>query len=240
MDIIRKLCGVVRQKKSQFSPAAGAFVQCIRQQRGRTLFERTRAALIKTLADDGLQRLGGMTLAEAERVAVAVVIACASELPAIFGALNGWQIEGSPRLIKSHGRKRGRLGREHLLPPVWEPTLKRLADKALEIIQPGPEPAANAGVKPAKQKPKRGDTESLCIAALVKHPHWTNKQIAAHVGIHPATIAKSRMPNFFKARRAASGTIADLPRGAKAGDDGDVDATYREDGGVNSMPCDDD
>ncbi len=120
---------------------------------------------------------------------------------------------------------------------------KRELAKAIESFA-SPKPTAGAAAKPAKQKPKRGDAQSLCIASLVKHPHWTNKQIAAHVGINPATITKARMPQFFNARRAASGTSADLPRGAKAcyddGDDGHLEATYREDGGVNSMPSDDD
>ena len=54
---------------------------------------------------------------------------------------------------------------------------KRELAKAIESSAKT-EPAAGTAAKPAKQKPKRGDAQSLCIASLVKHPHWTNKQIA--------------------------------------------------------------
>ena len=114
------------------------------------------------------------------------------------------------------------------------------------LTKVSPEPAAvAAGLVELKQKPARGESESACVACLMKHPHWTNQQIADHVKINPAGITRDRMPQFYRARDAMAGASDDLPRGRKAkrgrnaSDDQDIEAEYRKDDGCNAKTDDD-
>jgi hypothetical protein len=149
------------------------------------------------------------------------------------------------------------LGREFSELPEVAAIMELLTDRPnfalLESLWPAcrvalerSKPAALAArpVEP-KQKPARGETESACVTCLMKHPHWTNQQIADHLKINPAGITRDRMPQFYRARDAIAGSSDDLPRGRKAkrgrnaSDDQEIEAEYRKDGGCNAKTDDD-
>ena len=124
------------------------------------------------------------------------------------------------------------------------PAAPRLSDHAMTALKllekaeaVGPRPATAA---PAAGKPAKGDAEALCMACLIKHPHWNNQQIAAGVRINPASMTRKRMPRFFAARDAALGVSTDIQRGQKAGggdtDKPHIEGVYRDDGGLNQRP----
>ena len=84
--------------------------------------------------------------------------------------------------------------------------------------------------KNEKDEPQSHPDESVddrATAELVKHPDWTNIQIAEAIGCNPKTLSnKKQCPKFFAARKAyQSGNPP--PRGHKTRD-GNIEAYDEE------------
>jgi hypothetical protein len=110
---------------------------------------------------------------------------------------------------------------------VYRPRFRRL----LRLPDPGPVVSrltAEARVELARAKAQFSqstdsppsasgpDKEGLGLALLVKHPDWSNAQIAREVGVHRATVG--RWKTFKAARAAQRADRNERPRGAKSSD----------------------
>jgi hypothetical protein len=66
----------------------------------------------------------------------------------------------------------------------------------------------------------------MALVILFKHPDWTNKRIAGELGCHPKTL--SRFERLRTARLAIRSARADLPRGRKDRETGNIEAWDEE------------
>lgn len=68
------------------------------------------------------------------------------------------------------------------------------------------------------------DLESRAIALFFAHPAWTVDDLAANLGCHKRSLAKSRCPRLAAVREAAKAAKEELPRGRRDADSGEFDA----------------
>lgn len=73
-----------------------------------------------------------------------------------------------------------------------------------------PQETANAPAE--KEGNSRLSNQAQALACLTDHPSWTNKQIAAAIGVHPKTL--STWAKFNQARRLLQDESR-LPRGCR-------------------------
>lgn len=62
------------------------------------------------------------------------------------------------------------------------------------------------------------------LAILVRHPEWSNTQIAKHIGVSRQTLYKKSFKEFQRAREAMEAGRDELPKGGKDGDTGSIEA----------------
>jgi hypothetical protein len=95
--------------------------------------------------------------------------------------------------------------------------IKELKIVLEKLKQPGS--GGNAG---DTKKQVKLSKEQQALAVLVKHPDWTNKQIADEIGAHEKSL--SRWSIFQKAKEAQKTVRKDFPEGSKDGQTGDLEA----------------